>query len=92
MLENVSISKRKMETIVTRVDEDIKKYVGDAASKLGVSVSAYILQLIENDRNGNCVVLHLDDDLKDKLCSLLSDGDSLSLQILELLKGSLYED
>lgn len=70
MLENVTTVKAKPETIVCRVASDLKEYVIDAADKLNVSASAYVIQLIENDRKSNSIVLNMDDDVAEFLTSL----------------------
>lgn len=61
MLDKVTVSKRKEKTVVARVNEQLKVYLDDSAKRLGVSSSAYLLQLIENDRNPNVFTVVLDD-------------------------------
>ena len=61
MLDKVTVSKRKEKTVVARVNEQLKVYLDDSAKRLGVSSSAYLLQLIENDRNPNVFTIILDD-------------------------------
>lgn len=63
MLDKVTVSKRKEKTVVARVNEQLKVYLDDSAKKLGVSSSAYLLQLIENDRNPNVFTINLDDNM-----------------------------
>lgn len=63
MLDKVTVSKRKEKTVVARVNEQLKVYLDDSAKKLGVSSSAYLLQLIENDRNPNVFTIILDDNM-----------------------------
>ena len=65
MLDKVSVSKRKEGTIVARVNENVKQYVYDSAKNLNVSASAYILQLIENDRDPNVATVYMDLDVID---------------------------
>lgn len=61
MLDKVTVSKRKEKTVVARVNEQLKAYLDDSAKRLGVSSSAYLLQLIENDRNPNVFTVILDE-------------------------------
>lgn len=63
MLDKVTVSKRKEKTVVARVNEQLKVYLDDSAKRLGVSSSAYLLQLIENDRNPNVFTIILDDNM-----------------------------
>lgn len=63
MLDKVTVSKRKEKTVVARVNEQLKVYLDDSAKRLGVSSSAYLLQLIENDRNPNVFTVVLDDNM-----------------------------
>lgn len=63
MLDKVTVSKRKEKTVVARVNEQLKVYLDDSAKRLGVSSSAYLLQLIENDRNPNGFTIILDDSM-----------------------------
>lgn len=63
MLDKVTVSKRKEKTVVARVNEQLKVYLDDSAKRLGVSSSAYLLQLIENDRNPNMFTIILDDNM-----------------------------
>ena len=63
MLEKVAKRKRMTDTIVSRVPSDLKDYVNQASTELGVSASAYVIQLIENDRELNTIVATLDTDV-----------------------------
>ena len=63
MLEKVAKRKRMTDTIVSRVPSDLKDYVNHASTELGVSASAYVIQLIENDRELNTIVATLDTDV-----------------------------
>ena len=63
MLEKVTKRKRMTDTIVSRVTSDLKDYVNEASTELGVSASAYVIQLIENDREPNTIVIALDSDV-----------------------------
>ena len=67
MLDKVTVSKRKEKTVVARVDEQLKIYLDDSAKKLGVSSSAYLLQLIDNDRNPNVFTINLNDNMMNAL-------------------------
>lgn len=102
MLEKVTTVKAKPETIVCRVASDLKEYVNEAANGLHVSTSAYVIQLIENDRQPHSVVLNMNADVLDGLMELkkvrqdetLSDTINQLLQdrIDELLKEVSHED
>lgn len=70
MLEKVTTVKAKPETIVCRVASDLKEYVNEAAEGLNVSASAYVIQLIENDREPNSVVFTMDTDVAEHLTLL----------------------
>ena len=64
------------DTIVSRVPSDLKHYVNCASTELGVSASAYVIQLIENDRQSNTVVVTLDDDVFEYIVNIKADfGD-----------------
>lgn len=95
MLDKVTVSKRKEKTVVARVDEQLKIYLDDSAKKLGVSSSAYLLQLIENDRNPNVFTITLDDDMMNILVkhNEIYGDDNLDETVIRLIrKGLLNED
>ena len=95
MLDQVTVSKRKEKTVVARVDEQLKIYLDDSAKKLGVSSSAYLLQLIENDRSPNVFTITLDDDMMNILLkhNEIYGDDNLDETVIRLIrKGLLNED
>ena len=96
MLEKVTTVKAKPETIVCRVASDLKEYVTDAADKLNVSASAYVIQLIENDREPNSVVFNMDDDVAEYLTLLKNfhDDKTFSDTINRIVRErlSVHED
>lgn len=95
MLDKVTVLKRKEKTIVARVDEQLKIYLDDSAKKLGVSSSAYLLQLIENDRSPNVFTITLDDDMMNILLkhNEIYGDDNLDETVIRLIrKGLLNED
>jgi hypothetical protein len=95
MLDKVTVSKRKEKTVVARVDEQLKIYLDDSAKKLGVSSSAYLLQLIENDRSPNVFTITLDDDMMNILLkhNEIYGDDNLDETVIRLIrKGLLNED
>ena len=55
MLDKVNVSKSKNETVNLRVDMDTKIYLKQVSKKLNTNISAYLYQLIENDRNDKCL-------------------------------------
>ena len=67
MLDEIFVSKTKRETINVRVDLETKNYLKEASENLNTTISAYILQLIENDKRCNRVSIVLDDDVYQKL-------------------------
>lgn len=95
MLDKVTVSKRKEKIVVARVDEQLKIYLDDSAKKLGVSSSAYLLQLIENDRSPNVFTITLDDDMMNILVkhNEIYGDDNLDETVIRLIrKGLLNED
>lgn len=95
MLDKVTVSKRKEKTVVARVDEQLKIYLDDSAKKLGVSSSAYLLQLIENDRSPNVFTITLDDNMMNILLkhNEIYGDDNLDETVIRLIrKGLLNED
>ena len=93
MLDKVSVSKRKEDTIVARVSDGVKQYVHDAAKQLGVSVSAYMLQLIENDRNPDVVTVYMDLDVIDivRQSNIDNNDSTLSITINRLIKEGVSD-
>jgi hypothetical protein len=95
MLDKVTVSKRKEKTVVARVNEQLKVYLDDSAKRLGVSSSAYLLQLIENDRNPNVFTVVLDDDMMKALVKrneIYGDSNLDETFIKLIRKGLLNED
>lgn len=95
MLDKVTVSKRKEKTVVARVNEQLKVYLDDSAKRLGVSSSAYLLQLIENDRNPNVFTIILDDNTMKALvkCNEFYGDINLDETFIKLIrKGLLNED
>lgn len=95
MLDKVMVSKRKEKTVVARVNEQLKVYLDDSAKRLGVSSSAYLLQLIENDRNPNVFTVVLDDDMIKALVKrneIYGDSNLDETFIKLIRKGLLNED
>jgi hypothetical protein len=85
MLDKVVFSKSKNETVNLRVDMDTKIYLKQVSKKLNTNISAYIYQLIENDKNEKCLNIYLDDDIYDRLKTV----DDKSSYINNILKGGL---
>lgn len=94
MLDKVSVVKRKEKTIVARVNDDLKDYLDKSAKRLNVSSSAYLVQLIENDRNPNVISLFIDDDMKTILYDkgLLSDDSNLEVELSSLIRKEIIDD
>lgn len=95
MLDKVTVSKRKEKTVVARVNEQLKVYLDDSAKRLGVSSSAYLLQLIENDRNPNVFTIVLDDNMMKALVKrneIYGDTNLDETFIKLIRKGLLNED
>lgn len=95
MLDKVTVSKRKEKTVVARVDEQLKIYLDDSAKKLGVSSSAYLLQLIDNDRNPNVFTINLNDNMMNALVkhNEIYGDVTLDETLIRLIrKGLLNED
>ena len=85
MLDKVVVSKSKNETVNLRVDMDTKIYLKQVSKKLNTNISAYLYQLIENDKNEKCLNIYLDDDIYDRLKTV----DDKSIYINNILKGGL---
>ena len=94
MLDKVSVVKRKEKTIVARVNDDLKDYLDKSAKRLNVSSSAYLVQLIENDRNPNVISLFIDDDIKTILYDkgLLNDDSNLEVELSSLIRKEIIDD
>ena len=95
MLDKVTVPKRKEKTVVARVNEQLKVYLDDSAKRLGVSSSAYLLQLIENDRNPNVFTVVLDDNMMKALVKrneIYGDSNLDETFIKLIRKGLLNED
>lgn len=94
MLDKVTVSKRKEKTVVARVDEQLKIYLDDSAKKLGVSSSAYLLQLIENDRCPNVFTITLDDDMMNILVkhNEIYGDDNLDETVIRLIRKRLLNE
>lgn len=67
MLDEINVSKSKDKIVNIRVDVETKNYLKMASKKLNTTVSAYILQLIENDKNEKITSILLDDDVYHKM-------------------------
>ncbi len=93
MLDKVSVSKRKDDTIVARVSDGVKQYVNGAAKRLGVSASAYMLQLIENDRNPDVVTVYMDLDVIDivRQSNIDNNDSTLSKTINRLIREGVSD-
>lgn len=86
MLEKVAKRKRMTDTIVSRVPSDLKDYVNQASTELGVSASAYVIQLIENDRELNTIVATLDTDVFNYVTELkIQFGDETYSDVINRL-------
>lgn len=85
MLDKVIVSKSKNETVNLRVDMDTKIYLKEASESLHTNISAYLYQLIENDRNDKCLSVYVDDDVYD----YLKNVEDKSEYINRVLKGVL---
>ena len=83
MLDKVIVSKSKNETVNLRVDMDTKIYLKQASESLHTNISAYLYQLIENDRNDKCLNVYVDDDVYNYLKNI----EDKSEYINNVLKG-----
>ena len=83
MLDKVIVSKSKNETVNLRVDMDTKVYLKEASESLHTNISAYLYQLIENDRNDKCLNIYIDDDVYEYLKTI----EDKSSYINNILKG-----
>lgn len=85
MLDEINVSKSKDQIVNIRVDVETKNYLKMASKELNTTVSAYILQLIENDKNEKCLNIYVDNDIYDHLKTV----DDKSSYINNILKGGL---
>lgn len=94
MLDKVTVSKRKEKTVVARVNEQLKVYLDDSAKRLGVSSSAYLLQLIENDRNPNAFTIILDDSMMKALVKRneIYGDTNLDETFIKLIRKGLFNE
>lgn len=88
MLDEINVSKSKDQIVNIRVDVETKNYLKMASKELNTTVSAYILQLIENDKNDKIVSIILDDDVYHKIKNI-DKMLSKSTLINNLLRGFL---
>ena len=81
MLDEIFVSKSKDKTVNIRVDVETKNYLKMASKELNTTVSAYILQLIENDK----------DDIYEKLKNVdkvVSNSDLVNNVLRGFLNGN----
>ena len=88
MLDEINVSKSKDQIVNIRVDVETKNYLKMASKELNTTVSAYILQLIENDKNDKIITIILDDDVYHKIKNI-NKMLSKSTLINNLLRGFL---
>lgn len=91
MLDEIFVSKSKDKTVNIRVDVKTKNYLKMASKELNTTVSAYILQLIENDKNDKIVSITLDDDIYEKLKNVdkvVSNSDLVNNVLRGFLNGN----
>ena len=88
MLDEINVSKSKDQIVNIRVDVETKNYLKMASKELNTTVSAYILQLIENDKKDKIISIILDDDVYHKIKNI-DKMLSKSTLINNLLRGFL---
>ena len=88
MLDEINVSKSKDQIVNMRDDVETKNYLKMASKELNTTVSAYILQLIENDKNDKIISIILDDDVYHKIKNI-DKMLSKSTLINNLLRGFL---
>lgn len=91
MLDEIFVSKSKDKTVNIRVDVETKNYLKMVSKELNTTVSAYILQLIENDKNDKIVSITLDDDIYEKLKNVdkvVSNSDLVNNVLRGFLNGN----
>ena len=87
MLDKVIVSKSKNETVNLRVDMDTKIYLKQASESLHTNISAYLYQLIENDRNNKCLNVYVDDDVYNYLKNIEDKSEYINNVLKEIIKG-----
>lgn len=91
MLDEVNVSKSKDQIVNIRVDVETKNYLKTASKELNTTVSAYILQLIENDKNEKITSILLDDDVYHKMKNvdkMLSKSELVNNLLRGFLNGN----
>lgn len=91
MLDEIFVSKSKDNTVNIRVDLETKNYLKMASKELNTTVSAYILQLIENDKNDKIVSIKLEDDVYDKMKTvdkMVTNSDLVNNVLRGFLSGN----
>lgn len=91
MLDEVNVSKSKDQIVNIRVDIETKNYLKTASKELNTTVSAYILQLIENDKNEKITSILLDDDVYHKMKNvdkMLSKSELVNNLLRGFLNGN----
>ncbi len=91
MLDEINVSKSKDQIVNIRVDVETKNYLKKASKKLNTTVSAYILQLIENDKNEKITSILLDDDVYHKMKNvdkMLSKSELVNNLLRGFLNGN----
>ena len=91
MLDEINVSKSKDQIVNIRVDVETKNYLKTASKELNTTVSAYILQLIENDKNEKITSILLDDDVYHKMKNvdkMLSKSELVNNLLRGLLNGN----
>lgn len=87
MLDKVIVSKSKNETVNLRVDMDTKIYLKQASESLHTNISAYLYQLIENDRNDKCLNVYVDDDVYNYLKNIEDKSEYINQVLKGVMKG-----
>lgn len=91
MLDEINVSKSKDQIVNIRVDVETKNYLKTASKELNTTVSAYILQLIENDKNEKITSILLDDDVYHKMKNvdkMLSKSELVNNLLRGFLNGN----
>ena len=81
----------KDQIVNIRVDIETKNYLKTASKELNTTVSAYILQLIENDKNEKITSILLDDDVYHKMKNvdkMLSKSELVNNLLRGFLNGN----
>ena len=87
MLDKVVVSKSKNETVNLRVDMDTKIYLKQVSKKLNTNISAYLYQLIENDKNEKCLNIYLDDDVYNYLKNIEDKSEYINSVLKGVING-----